>query len=832
MSTRLFVRKEASGIRTLVTPALYAFSWLLLGYFVFLGLGLVPNEIVGGMYSNVDGAWAEWNAHGILRFGQILDLSPFNAFAGMGGMYLPNLPWVNPGALALGLPLGRAESFTLSYLIYMIELAGSIVILGRALGFSWATATIAAQLHIVALFPPFSHLFLPIEWYSAAPVYAHIASILNIAFALFTRCGRDSRPNRSLVIAFLTLVLVVAGLFSAPFSFLFFCAPYATLAITVLAFTRPSSVELKWKFGLAATLLLLLAASGFVDYLVATARTSARTPAAPVLWESLLSPRAWIDMLASRSICSDPRTLMCNGNHVWWLSFLGLLGGALFAIHGRGISRALGVWAVLYIAFVHLYAFPYQQGWLGPVGTLSVHFLSWSSYSFMCLLAVAIVPQAVSIGGAALRSLKGMPFGTIAAVAGAIILAILAFRSLLKGLVPSNLTPTLPPLRWWWVTSVLLFAAAPVTAACAVLARRLHPDPAAGAENMRETRHPMAIQLAVASIFVVALFVVPVTTFRLLPKLAAAAEPLRDPGRGPIVELLIRETSLDIGKPFRGYVATYWSEAVNRVDATGTAAVNPTFRYIHAREYFRSRYGNNFSETDLWHYGIPTFEEYGQWVSRQAQLFTQFLLVDERARAVPKQLTFLRVYKVDVELMRALGIRFLITDSMFPGNRHLTLRATETRPGAISVNLFELEATNLGTYSPTHQLEAGRQGDVLSRIAAERPDLESTVFVAKRVPGPPFLPARSARMILERDGYRVAAESEGRSALLLPIQFSNCLAIEEGRGNGAFLVRANFLQTLLVFSRSIDATIKLDFGLFGRTACRHSDADDLAGLSL
>ncbi len=219
----------------------------------------------------------------------------------------------------------------------------------------------------------------------------------------------------------------------------------------------------------------------------------------------------------------------------------------------------------------------------------------------------------------------------------------------------------------------------------------------------------------------------------------------------------MRETSLDIGKPFRGYVATYWSEAVNRVDATGTAAVNPTFRYIHAREYFRNRYGNNFSETDHWRFGIPTFEEYGQWVSRQAQLFTQSLLVDERTRAALKLLTFLRLYKVDVELMRALGIRFLITDSMFPGIRHLTLRATEARPGAISVNLFELDSANLGTYSPTHQLEAAPQGDVLSRIAAKRPDLESAVFVAKRVPGPPLLPARNVRRILERDGYRVAA---------------------------------------------------------------------------
>ena len=94
-----------------------------------------------------------------LTFGKIFDLSPYSMLAGMGSMYFPNLPWLNPGALALALPIGDVEKNIVSYVIYGIELAASIVLLARAIGFSWSTATAAAQLYLYLLFPPFSEVF-------------------------------------------------------------------------------------------------------------------------------------------------------------------------------------------------------------------------------------------------------------------------------------------------------------------------------------------------------------------------------------------------------------------------------------------------------------------------------------------------------------------------------------------------------------------------------------------------------------------------------------------------------------------------------------------------
>ena len=137
------------------------------------------------LYTPMDGEWAKWNVEAILHFGKIFDLSPYSMLAGMGSMYFPNLPWLNPGALALALPLDDNARSIASYAIYAAELAVSIVLLARVIGFSWLMATAAAQLYLYLLFPPFSEVFQIYDWFSLAPYYAHLQAVLNAATALF-----------------------------------------------------------------------------------------------------------------------------------------------------------------------------------------------------------------------------------------------------------------------------------------------------------------------------------------------------------------------------------------------------------------------------------------------------------------------------------------------------------------------------------------------------------------------------------------------------------------------------------------------------------------------
>ena len=208
----------------------YLLSWGVLAALMLIGMSRVPLAL----YTPMDGEWAKWNVEAILHFGKIFDLSPYSMLAGMGSMYFPNLPWLNPGALALALPLDDNARSIASYAIYAAELAISIVLLARVIGFSWLMATAAAQLYLYLLFPPFSEVFRIYDWFSLAPYYAHLQSVLNAATALFLMCGRvrDRRGNVALAVGF--LALFISGLLSAPFTFIFATPAFIAISIAVI----------------------------------------------------------------------------------------------------------------------------------------------------------------------------------------------------------------------------------------------------------------------------------------------------------------------------------------------------------------------------------------------------------------------------------------------------------------------------------------------------------------------------------------------------------------------------------------------------------------------
>jgi hypothetical protein len=53
-----------------------------------------------------------------------LDFSPFSPLVGTGSLFAPNLPWLNPGALALALPVPLPIRHLVSMLVYFTEVSG------------------------------------------------------------------------------------------------------------------------------------------------------------------------------------------------------------------------------------------------------------------------------------------------------------------------------------------------------------------------------------------------------------------------------------------------------------------------------------------------------------------------------------------------------------------------------------------------------------------------------------------------------------------------------------------------------------------------------------
>jgi hypothetical protein len=153
---------------------------------------------------------------------------------------------------------------------------------------------------------------------------------------------------------------------------------------------------------------------------------------------------------------------------------------------------------------------------------------------------------------------------------------------------------------------------------------------------------------------------------------------------------------------------------------------------------------------------------------------------------------------------------------------------TETGKAGATVNLYELAGTNLGQLSPTQVMWAADYSTAVSALR-EPGQIEKRVVRL----GPPerpaeFVSASRSRLVALRDGYQLTASASGSAMVVLPVQFSHCWQIEEGK-NTDFprIFRANIVQTGILFKDSIDIRLRFVFEPW-KTSCRLQDAGDLA----
>jgi hypothetical protein len=794
-------------MNTFIRPLPYVLSWSAFALLMIIGMTRVP----AALYARVDGEWAKWNVEAILHFGKAFDLSPYSMLAGAGSIYLPNLPWLNPGALALALPLGEPAKDVISYAIYAAELAASIVILARVIGFSWLIATAAAQLHLYLLFPPFSEVFRILNWYSLVPAFAHLTAVLNFAAVCILACGRTGGWRRNLVLSLGFLALFVCGLLSAPFTFLFAMPPYLVIGAVLIVTRRPSAAEWAWKALALAMCLAFFLASGLLDYYLGTIATAARTPSSPVAWDQLLSPLAWLLLFRDYPLCQNSWLLLCLNDRGAWLLIASLV-GALLAIFTRRADTRTVAWALLaYIGFAHLYAYAYQNAWLGPAAVLSHHFLVWSSLSFVCMFAVVglFEPFRLLMSNASAE----------ATASGHKQLVIFSANLVLAALVVVITVKILGhpyEIYRYRLPQLMTGGAAIGTLFLAIWLIRMYRGRRLDASGWIVP----TINLRNASM----LSVFPMLA---LVHLSIGVREDVPTARDPSLRNYLREhAAIAPGKPFRGYAATIWIDKNGKIAAGANRKVYAdTALYVSGREYFQVHYAETFTEADLWRANIPTFEEYGQWTSLQAHAFALRLLAPPGARDYPH---LLRSFTIDPDILRLLGVRYVLTDAESIGGSAI-LRGSVSDPDAVGVRLFELPDANLATYSPTEFLTAGSADAIAERIRENKNRLDQLAVVSHDIPSTATR-ARNVAMTVEPDGFRIRAESDGRAYIIVPVQFSHCLVVSNGAP--ARLTRVNLMQTLLSFEGTIDARIEFRFGLFTDNTCRLRDGMDTRALGL
>jgi len=709
-------------------------SWCVFAFFCVYTLFHTFNNTTRGIYSQTDGEWAAWNAKFIAEFSGFLSFSPFNFFSGMGSIYLPNLPWLNPGDWPLMLSVSSRIAYAASYIVYGAELALSIVVLARMLGYSLAIGTFAAQLYIFLLFSPFN----PSDWafFQAAPVNAQIISILNFMLVLLIVCGRSTDWRKNVLCGLGVSALAFAGITTAMVTFVFSAISYCFAGLVIMFASACTRREIAWKTGAAIAAVLAFVLFGFPELYLGTGMMSARVSRGV---PDLFNPDRWQNAFQNLNMCSNPLGLWCRNNPIVGLHIAGVLGAIWSIIVGTRLQRALAIWFLCFVVLLQLYAYAYFGGMLGPLHVVSVHILVFACYVFYSIYAASLWEVFLAIVG------------------------------------------RVPKLR---------------------------------------------AELAAASIALI-VFVIPLIQAQRWTKLLRL--PLEHPSdvdRGLILGLLKNEAAIKLGGIFKGYTATYISDGEGTLRRLAPILKNPPRLnvldysvYTNSRLHLRIKTGNMHIYTDLWNFGIPTLEEYGQWISRQLFLFVQTLLAPPEAQPFPSSV---HIYKLDISVLKFLGVRFLITDTPL-SDPSVILRASIEQPDLL-LDLYEIKDANIATYSPTHPILVRSASDFFRRVREDPGQLRRNVFVFEPIQGT-FVSARDGIVTLIRGGIHLRAESDGRALLLLPIQYSHCFRVS-GTEN-VKLHRANLIQTLVEFDRIVDVDIKMEFGLFGNSKCRIRDGKEL-----
>jgi len=115
-----------------------------------------------------------------------------------------------------------------------------------------------------------------------------------------------------------------------------------------------------------------------------------------------------------------------------------------------------------------------------------------------------------------------------------------------------------------------------------------------------------------------------------------------------------------------------------------------------------------------------------------------------------KELHFALPTAINVDVLRSMGVRFIVTDVAVASDR-ATLRETIAPKEGVAIGLYELSDPNLGTYSPTTLTTLASTGDFLLQVKRVPNLLETHAFVSGAVDAR-LVPARNARLIFEKRG--------------------------------------------------------------------------------
>jgi hypothetical protein len=288
----------------------------------------------------------------------------------------------------------------------------------------------------------------------------------------------------------------------------------------------------------------------------------------------------------------------------------------------------------------------------------------------------------------------------------------------------------------------------------------------------------------------------------------------RPPASGSVGEYLKNETAIVPGSRYRG------STALQHEFATDLR--------LDLMDAWEGRVPPYEPAIALWTSDIPTYDEYSAMISPPA-----YYVMSRLASDLPYQFRNAMPYpgtsELNFKVLQAAGVRFFLTKKDIEGSAIAQLRRNFKSQVGDDAFVYELSDPNRDGFSVTRVHVERVAQKYLALLASDNFQFRTDVVLTEPI-DESLVPVKKSRLYFTSRGPRIVASSPGKSLLVLPVQYSNCL--EFRTPTTARLVRANLFQVGVLFEGSIDATFDLSTGPLSNPRCRKADVDDARDLQI
>ena len=285
------------------------------------------------------------------------------------------------------------------------------------------------------------------------------------------------------------------------------------------------------------------------------------------------------------------------------------------------------------------------------------------------------------------------------------------------------------------------------------------------------------------------------------------------PSRSIVVDYLKNDIQIGASaSPYRGRVATF--TGLNIKDTS----INWLTLHSLDQQLIRKIH-NDHRMVGLWYYNIPTLFEYSPFITPAFHWYTKTFLSIPSDKPLRSAIT---IRNPDSKFLTNIGVKYIITDKEVDDSKLIKIqRVTQNE----NLYLYELLNPNIGNYSPTKIIRASSLQEYKELMSSSSFDFKNEVILDREAEVPPNLEAATGVSLnVSTSLIKVTATSQGKTLLLLPFEFSNCLTANGL--NGAKLVRANLLQVAIIFEKELSVSIEYKTGPYLSSFCRVQDRNE------